>query len=470
MRYGGSVSPTKTGSLPPSTPHFRRIAVHSLYLTKNTMASSNSIQTTAARPCVFYESFLVPMNVNLFAILRAPESISTAYIENALRLTREEHPYARSRLSKMGDPGHEEGKLAFIEDPELPFDLTEESVDSIGGDESWKERLPAWAGFPRDHTRGFVSILIRRSRKQEEEKGMLQLFATCDHGALDAPGIFALFDSFFKHLGDVCASEGKNMDELMEKVESRANLCIVGDYPSDIASRPYFEMPTDYLKSPKDPSPPAEEEYTPLVPISAVFSSFSQQETAALLAACRAHGATIQGALSVATDLACLKVSSAFDGDKSVKVVSSCPCSMRPHHPRPPVATAQDILCGSALLVWSNDYALSDPLWPKVSGSTKKIKEAIASDQGLIWWYLLNNMEFAKLPQQTMMTSSVGVNPIKAQYGPLEVVDVTMLGSRYGAPGEKRGAAGGEFDSKEAVLHWSVAEITSCLSFRIDVH
>lgn len=409
-------------------------------------AGTSTSPAPTGRPLFFYETFLTPMNVNLFATIKSclGEPISRERIEAAMLLTRREHPYARTRLADV------EGRKTFVEDLDLPLDITEETVDSIYGDETWEERLPEWAALPRALDAGFVSLLVRRSNVPEQ-KDVLQVLATCNHGGLDAPGIFALFHSFFGHLGNLCAPDAGDVNVMLESVRSRPNLCILGGYPESLAEKPYFQTPPKFLAPPSDPTPPTGVDH-PEVPIRAVFSCLTLEETSSLLAACRSHSATVQGALSVATDLACLKFAEGLNLDvgaespdikETVTVCSACPCSMRPYHPSPPIATTSDILCGSALLVWANDYSFKDLIWTKVAETSAKIKDAIACQQPLRWWYYLDRAQFDKLPKYTVMTSSVGVNPIQSRYGSLQVLGVAMLGSRYHVPGEKIAASGG---------------------------
>jgi hypothetical protein len=95
-----------------------------------------------------------------------------------------------------------------------------------------------------------------------------------------------------------------------------------------------------------------------------------------------------------------------------------------------PKLTNDDIVCGSAALIWSQDIAANDHLWDLASFATKRIRELRNENYGLKWWVELSN---GIMPQPySIMSSSMGIVSLnESQFKRLRIRDLRFLGSAY---------------------------------------
>lgn len=168
--------------------------------------------------------------------------------------------------------------------------------------------------------------------------------------------------------------------------------------------------------------------------VSAKFFQFDATTTKRLTDNCKANGTTVQGALSTAIMLAHLNYKNTLSG----KFINSCPCNMRPYVMASNAVSKDDIICGSAALIWEYDVSPSETMWQAVEKTSGAIKKALEEKYGLKWWIKLEN----SMPVQaySCMSSSMGIVSLSSnddESTPLENLklnDLRFLGSNYRLP------------------------------------
>jgi len=157
-----------------------------------------------------------------------------------------------------------------------------------------------------------------------------------------------------------------------------------------------------------------------------IFFHLSESETNNLVANCRAHGATVQAALSVASMIAYLIVQNVT---LPVTVVSGCPINLRKFS-EPPCDPA-DCVLAAGFLIWNQIVDNPDAsIWNLVTEASQKIRYEIKTNSGFKYLKRIANL----LPQPAIcsVATSVGVNPIQSSYGKtVKVNNVQFMAGAY---------------------------------------
>ena len=143
--------------------------------------------------------------------------------------------------------------------------------------------------------------------------------------------------------------------------------------------------------------------------IRAVRVSLSPAETSALRAACRAHGATVQGAISVASLLTRIELLSV---PLPVYAVLQIPVNCRGLVAAAGLSSNDTCLCGSAGVVHTVQVESSANVWDLVRTCTERVRTGMAKNQPQEWLRRLLN-DPGSLPPYSLMCSSIGVAPME---------------------------------------------------------
>jgi hypothetical protein len=155
------------------------------------------------------------------------------------------------------------------------------------------------------------------------------------------------------------------------------------------------------------------------------FVQLDEQTTRCLIKNCKTNNCTIQGVLSTALILALIN-----DRKKSldtrIKAVNSCPCNMRAYLN----ISSENLVCGSAALIWEHEIDPNDSLWDLAAQTTAHIKQKLSESYGFKWWVELVN---SIAPQSfSIMSSSMGLVSLnETSLRNFRINDLRFLGSTY---------------------------------------
>lgn len=186
----------------------------------------------------------------------------------------------------------------------------------------------------------------------------------------------------------------------------------------DLKKEPIVEKYMEPVK------PISESEETPFA--DSKFFQFDEPTTKALIDACKKHDTTVQSALSTAVMIAMINYRTSSNLTDPVQFVNSCPCNMRSTLGGD--LTQEDMVCGSAALIWSHEPKPDDKLWDLVKFTGQQIKNCLNSNYGFKWWIkLVNSLPFQPY---TIMSSSMGVVSIdETKLKHVKLNDLRFMGS-----------------------------------------
>ena len=210
----------------------------------------------------------------------------------------------------------------------------------------------------------------------------------------------------------------------MPNVESLAFLDVHGNYNHSYDLDELKNEPTikDIIESVK---PIGESTEPPL--ITSNFFQFDEATTNSLVTECKKNSVTIQAVLSTAIMLSHLNYRKETSGGK---FLNSCPCNMRSYLSG---INSEEIICGSAALIWEYDVDLSEPFWSVAQKTNASLKSAIASNYGFKWWVKLANSIATQ--SYSVMGSSMGIVSLNEdKLKRIKINDLRFLGSSYKLP------------------------------------
>lgn len=159
--------------------------------------------------------------------------------------------------------------------------------------------------------------------------------------------------------------------------------------------------------------------------VNSEFYQMDEATTKGLIAECKKHNVTIQSLLSTAEMLSHLNNKNVTSDEATF--YNSCPCCMRPY-----VAPLKhdDIVCGSAALIWPYRVDLAESFWAVTQQTKESIRECLEGKYGFKWWIKLAN-SIATQPY-SIMSSSMGVVSLnESSFRALKINDMRFLGSAY---------------------------------------
>ncbi len=335
--------------------------------------------------------------------------LAASHLESAIRRVYAIHPYMRMRILPAKDSPL---GFRFMESVKPAINLRAESGDVSGN--SWQARLNSAGSDPATNE----SSVSRWGFISSPDEKHHQLLWTVNHAGTDGIGIFSILDDLLEELGQIASGNAATARSPREFVDILALVPVDAiDYPAPNIPKHY--MPAIRAPGDMDPRAPAR--------ILGTWYEFDEHITTRIIEESKLHGCTIQGSLSAATIVAmCQAQAKSYALPQDLVVLA--PVNMR-NHVIPPI-DRKDSTCGSAGLTWSQHVTLTTTLWEIAKSSAEGVADAIATKQGLWWWATLSAGK--PLPAPTVMCSSIGVTPIKKEYGKLVVKSIKLLGGAYG--------------------------------------
>jgi len=283
----------------------------------------------------------------------------------------------------------------------------------------WGTELANWAGAPRDHT----SSLLWTKLIQWPDSTYTAFFVM-NHCGSDAASMFSLIDSFLNNLGNPdSVRPAREFIDVFTKFDPMAA----------VSTPDAFAMPTGFLPlcgsseplpTITDPNPPH---------MSAVWSELDTETTTALVKNCRAHGSTIQAALSVASTIAVVSLQQ-HKVQLPQLILNAIPINMR-QHLAPPI-DKNEMACASSAIWWPQNISSDEKVWDAVKEARSSIVKQVENKSGLKFWAVVNLGILKDLGTHfTVMATSIGTTDLKEQYGSVKLLHVKFLGSSYHIPG-----------------------------------
>ncbi|GMH38871.1 hypothetical protein BSKO_06769 [Bryopsis sp. KO-2023] len=363
----------------------------------------------ASRDLHVYESFLSTMGMGLALSFVGP--VTEELLRKAFHCTQKEHPILRMVIEETDD-----SKKTFVEklDREMELEVSQQSELEVG------KLLTGWLNQPRDHAKSQTYFKYCPPHGTRAEHLLL---VVANHSGMDGPGMLHIFASFCGYLGELASG-----NEVVEP-KSREFCDILGRavLPEGL-NKP--QVPEDILDGPAVEKAEVVEGETP--GIRHIHEKLSSETTAKLIQTSRSLGYTIQGAICAAMMMSAAKTVQESH-PLPQKMACVAPANMR-QRVNPPLE-AEDNVCGSAGLWWWQTISSDQKLADVAATATKEVRKCLEQGFGFGFWKWLQE-EFW-MPKYTVMGTTLGVSPIKPQYGNLEVTDVLFGGASYGAdPGE----------------------------------
>lgn len=349
----------------------------------------------------------------LFLELRGP--VTEAAVAAAAGFARARHPALRVGIRTV------DGRPEFAAATAVCVPLEVTVVESLS-DVDWEGRLMAMVNRPRDLALSpvYLEFVTTAGRAADDRRDRTHyLFALMNHAAVDAPGLFRIFSSFCEYLGHLVSGTSipkPKPHEFLDLLERVQNVTV------DVA-RP--EVPAFYLPPLLAEKGPCNESCEPVM--RGLFAELDSRTTRQLLENCRLHGCTVQGVVSLASMIAVARAQrDRFPLPQLLAV--QAPFNMRSLI-QPPVL-ADMCECASSALWWTQLLEPDQKLFDVALKATRRLQSLRDDGFGLAWLNWLQNDGFA--PPFTVMSSSIGANPIKPHYEKLQVARSHMLGGFYG--------------------------------------
>lgn len=398
-----------------------------------------------------YENMLMGANVGVVVFFDA--EITKSDIKEAYKLAREEHPFFRLCVKK--NPKNDQNEWVEIDDYKsalIPIKFTEideKEMDSSTDNQVWKQNIINLTAETRELSKSMVYLTLASNKAMNKHI----LYAAISHAGTDGPGCFSLMESLMYNLGQV----------LKYKKEFHFSQCIASQlkprckYPfqdivNDILTM-YTKSPDKY-KMPKlsekdkervmakpgsrisiDEIKSSDDQSVKKTKIFGNWIEFSKEDTQLILNKCRAHKTTIQGILSCASMVAqAYRLATIDNKDKNIfpaLMTIACPCQMSQRVI--PKIDKMECVHGSCAILWNQEIDLEMKLWDIATKCKKELEESFNNGCCFEWLTVLNGKhETIKAPpKDTVMSSTLGINPIQSMYGDGNVIisDVKMMGS-----------------------------------------
>lgn len=240
---------------------------------------------------------------------------------------------------------------------------------------------------------------------------------------IDGPGLFQMIRDLTAYLDSILSGD-------QPKVESKEFYDIHGNYEhsfdlNELKTEPVVTEIFESVKASDSDDNKDLESTSPTVTCISNFFQMDEATTKKLIVECKKYNVTIQSILSTATMLAQLNNKNLPENPATF--FNSCPCCMRPY-----VAPLKhdDIVCGSAALIWPYRVNLSDSFWTVAQQTKDSIRDCIANKSAFKWWVKLAN----SIPTQpySIMSSSMGIVSLNDDsFRNLRIKDMRFLGSAY---------------------------------------
>ena len=401
---------------------------------------------TTLRQLNDYESMLATSTCNCGMLLSVPsnDNLETILREAWSRCVAERKQLQVKLVAKKGDKGPL-GQRYGVTD--LNYHSTRELfvVEKVSSKDSMPDlisNLKQVGTTALDIFKGSFYILCTLEEATEDRKMQsVQIIISLCHALSDGPGALEVAKSFLVYLGDILNGESSKTAVLHPLTDLQA--CLLGhDYAKDGKEEPAFKGSGDFAKA-LELQPPRLDDFTHVLPpegmqgiphdpglggpscVDCIHFSLSAPETSMLRTKCRSHETTIQGVLVAAALKARLTVL-ADKFETPILAAVQIPVNMRSF-----AGIDEDVcLCGSAG-VWHTakaDGMQQIDWWEVAKDSTTKLRAALQEDQPNEWLRRLLHAP-ATLPRYSMMVSSIGVAPIKASYGKLQVEKFNFFGA-----------------------------------------
>ena len=391
-----------------------------------------------------YESMLATSTCNVGLKLTLPPTNDDQVVESNLReawsRTVENRKLLQVRLvAKDGQMGllGQRYSLAPMEDASKKELFVVERKEQLP---SLIRKLQSVGVSALNITKGsyFVACTIQ---KDEYERKVVQFVFSLCHALSDGPGALMVARSFLRHLSNVI--DGIPMDKVEIQPLTDLQAVLLGeDYAKAQKEQPVF-VGKDEFASALARQPPSWDDGTPVLPpeamqgipkddgfggpsfIDCVHFSLTPDEASLLRSKCREHGTTVQGALVAAALKARLELLDTFKNPIVVAV-------QIPVNTRTIAKVDEDFcLCGSAGVWHISKVAKEAEWWEIAKDSTQTVRAALQDEEARHpkeWLRRLMNNP-ATLAPYSLMVSSVGVAPVEASYGSVQVEELNFFGA-----------------------------------------
>ena len=378
------------------------------------------------------------MNVGVVVIFDA--KISKCDMRDAFKLARQEHPFLR--ICIQTDKETQQKQWMDVDPGFIPIEFTQIADEKqMDDDDSWKQNIINLTAEKRDNSKSMIYLTLSSNKNMNRHV----LYSVISHSATDGPGCFYLIESIMYHLGQVLKYK-----YITNKPEPRSKLPfydVVGTMLKTYAESPEkYKMPKlsdNFMPKPSSRITADEQKASddPQVRQSKIFSNwieFTQQETKLLLTKARSHNTTIQGILSTASIIARVSRYCIDNKDKSIKEIFpslisvTCPCRMNERVT--PKIDKINCCCASTAICWEQKVDLEMKLWDIATEAKQKLTKSFDDGCTFEWMAVLNGKHktIKAPPDHTVMSSTLGINPIQEKYGDNQEVfvrDVHMMGS-----------------------------------------
>jgi hypothetical protein len=368
-----------------------------------------------SRKLELYEIICSSSNINFLLEFEA-SNLKKEYFIKSFKLVAKNHPYYRTKLVNIDgslqffEKSLEEQDQIFVE--QIYLTSTEQFKD-------WQARLVKIGSQPRDCSKSLAYFEIYSYENRH------QLFGNINHSGIDGPGVFTTIKDLCFYLDSILS------DSVENDIKSRIFHNIHGNYDIfDLDSLKKEKLIDNTIEGLKPLSLLSDDSSINPI-IESVFHQLNENLTKSLIENCKKNKPTIQGVLSTALALSLLKDKLDNLSDEPIRLVNSCPCNMRDM--LKPKLEKEDIVCGSAALIWLDEINASSVLWDLALNTTNSIKKARDDNYGYKWWIKLKNS--IPFQQYSIMGSSMGVVTLNEnELKNLKIIDLRFLGSAYSLP------------------------------------